>query len=196
MVALAVTDLTVIENHARIPDLKLMEALEFGDLYHLQKLISRHRDELETYGVICGQTDRKSGPGRPATNYMLNEEQALLVCMFARTPKAAAARRMIVDVFMKWKRGEVLAQATPGNEITIGKDEYIALLRAENARLVEPPRPPRKAYAPLTEVERAEILRLTKDGMGVKAIARLIGRSGATVSLMRAGFRVIEGGAT
>jgi phage anti-repressor protein len=104
MGALTVSDLTVVDGGARISDAKLMEALGFGRIDELRRLIQRHREELEAYGAILQiegvsrQSDGKIGRGRPTLTYMLTEEQALLVCMFARTEKAAAARRMIIEV--------------------------------------------------------------------------------------------------
>lgn len=106
---IAVTDLTVVENHARIPDTKVQEALEFGRINDLHRVILKHRVELESYGGVHCQTGKKppagSQGGRPTVTYMLTEEQAVLICMFARTPRAAEARRMIVDVFLRWRRG-------------------------------------------------------------------------------------------
>lgn len=47
--------------------------------------------------------------------YYLNEEQALLICMFSRTPKAAAVRREVILVFTAGRRGDLVTQqANPG----------------------------------------------------------------------------------
>lgn len=37
--------------------------------------------------------------------YYLNEEQALLVCMFSRTERAAAVRKEVIEVYMAYRRG-------------------------------------------------------------------------------------------
>lgn len=200
---LAVTDLTVIENHARIPDTRVCEALGFGDIQHLHKLIGRHFDELATYGGIYGQTVPKMGRGRPSKSYMLTEEQAVLICMFARTEKSPDARRMIVDVFMRWKRGQAMPSA-PSENMTIPKDDYIALLTDHNTLLVDhndllkqiisPPRKPRRPSIPLTTAEKAKIISMCASGMGVNEIARQTGRSTATISLLKNGFSIINGG--
>lgn len=46
--------------------------------------------------------------GAPSTDYWLNEPQALLICMFARTDKAADGREEIIRVFLAWRRGELV----------------------------------------------------------------------------------------
>lgn len=195
---LAVTDLTVVENHARIPCARVQEALEFGDIQHLHKLIDRHLDELEGYGGVYGQTVRKHGEGtkggRPSKAYMLTEEQAVLICMFARTPKAAEARKLIIDVFMRWRRGETLPQAGAAEGITLDKDDYIALLRDQNALLKGAIKPKRRAPVPLSNAEKARIIAMAADGKSTNQIARETGRSTATISLLRNGFRIISGG--
>lgn len=37
----------------------------------------------------------------------MNEGQTLLVCMFSKTPDAAAIRKEVISVYMAWRRGEV-----------------------------------------------------------------------------------------
>jgi len=107
MSGLTKDDLQVVKGDARISDIRIQEALGYADLQHLHKIIRRHSGELEAYGEVYTQSVRKSGPGRPALNFLLNEEQALLVCMFARTAKAHEARRQIVEVFLAWRRGDL-----------------------------------------------------------------------------------------
>lgn len=113
---LAVTDLTVIEGDARIPDTRVQEALGFADIQHLHKLIARNKKELELYGRIYGQSVRKLGPGRPVQTFLLTEEQASLICMFARTPKAVEARRLIIGVFTAWRKGQMPAAPLAGRD--------------------------------------------------------------------------------
>lgn len=53
-------------------------------------LIRPNMAELEGFGNI-GETPQNTGKaGRPAKVFYLNEQQALLICMFSRTEKAAA----------------------------------------------------------------------------------------------------------
>lgn len=59
--------------------------------------------ELLSHGPLCTRTVQTGG--RPAAAYYLNEEQALLVCMFSRTDKAASVRKLVIDTFMAVRRG-------------------------------------------------------------------------------------------
>jgi phage anti-repressor protein len=45
--------------------------------------------------------------GRPTSAFYLNEEQALLICMFARTDKAKQVRTEVIRVFTAWRRGNL-----------------------------------------------------------------------------------------
>jgi len=129
-------DLRVMDGEPRVSDVQLQEVLGYSRIGKLRDLINKHLEELGGYGEvfhqtgvkphtteIYGQTDAKiydrgllarTGPkpisskgGRPTTTYYLNEQQAVLVCMFSRTPKAAEARRQIIEVFVAWRRGEL-----------------------------------------------------------------------------------------
>ena len=197
MEALAVTDLTVVEGGARISDRQLADALGFGRVNELHRLIRAHDEELRDFGEVFRFEAKNPAPkgGRPTVGYLLNEHQAVALCMWAETPKARTGRKLIIEVFIAWHRGDLTARTGPDGGITIPKDEYIALLRAEVATLRVPDKKPRTPSRPLTEEDRAEILHLLDEGFGVCEVARRIGRSTATVSLLRAGFRMIEGGA-
>lgn len=74
-------------------------------------LIEPNRAELEGFGRLL-ETQANPGPqgGRPSKAFYLKEEQATLVVMFSRTPKAAEARREIIAVFTTWRRGELEAK--------------------------------------------------------------------------------------
>ena len=115
-------DLSVIEGDARISDKRIANQLGYAGKKHLHQIIKRHLDELSDYGQVFlhteakplskgvfRQTDAKpssSKGGRPEVTYLLNEDQALLICMFARTAKAREARRHIIEVFKAWRRGD------------------------------------------------------------------------------------------
>lgn len=102
------SDLREPDAEPRIPDLRLGEALEFDRPRDIRKLIDRNTAELERYGSICAmvaQNDDPRGRGRKGQAYFLNEGQALLICMFARTPKATEVRRQVIEAFMAWRRG-------------------------------------------------------------------------------------------
>lgn len=103
--------LTVIEGAALIADSHVQQVLGYGRINDLHRVIRKNEDELGSYGGVFCQTGKKppagSKGGRPTVAYFLTEERALLVCIFSRTPKAAEARRLIVEVFMRWRRSQL-----------------------------------------------------------------------------------------
>lgn len=58
----------------------------------IRELISRNSEELKAYGILPYGTEKTGKRGRPRVSYYLNEEQALLLCMFSRTETAKAVR--------------------------------------------------------------------------------------------------------
>lgn len=139
MAGLTRDDLSVIEGDARISDRRIAKQLGYNEVENLQRLIQRNEEELSSYGVILRQavgkfgegtgaaisrqTDGKlprSSRGRPEMTYLLTEEQALLVCMFARTAHAREARRQIISVFVAWRRGDIYRLAVEAQVIPSG----------------------------------------------------------------------------
>ncbi len=119
--------LTVIDGDARVSCRSLQDVLGFARIDHLHRLINAHKDELEDYGGVFLFEGGKSGRGRRAKNYYLNEHQATLVCMLAETPKARAARKLIVEVFTAWRKGqlpEMPAPAVDPFEAMAGRSGY------------------------------------------------------------------------
>lgn len=102
--------LTVIEGDARVSCRHMREVLGFARIDHLHRLIRARWDELEDFGeVFLFEGENPSGKGgRPVKSYYLNEHQATAICMWAETDKARAARRLIVEVFTRWRRGEIV----------------------------------------------------------------------------------------
>ena len=43
----------------------------------------------------------------------MNEPQALLLCLFSRTEKAAEVRRTVIAVFSAWRRGQLAPSRQP-----------------------------------------------------------------------------------
>lgn len=108
--ALSLVDLNSEVNHEpRILDVRVGERLGFDRPRDIRQLIDRNREELEAYGPLAAR-HRKSR-GQEFTEYWLNEGQTLLLCMFSRTPAAAAVRREVIEVFMAYRRG-LLAPAS------------------------------------------------------------------------------------
>ncbi|MBC05681.1 hypothetical protein [Thalassospira sp.] len=89
----------------RIQDERLGERLGLSRPRDIRKLIDRNRAELEGFGPLAPRW-RKSR-GQDFEEYWLNEAQALLVCTFARTDRAAEVRRELIMVFLAWRRGSL-----------------------------------------------------------------------------------------
>lgn len=105
-----ISDLKLLDTEPRVQDLRLGEALGFGEPIDIRKLIRRNTDELQKHGGFFATVAKNGDPmgrGRPGEEYWLNEPQSILICMFARTDKAADIRREIIEVFMAWRRGHL-----------------------------------------------------------------------------------------
>jgi len=105
--------LTVIQGDARVSCRHLQEVLGFARIDVLHRLIKAHKDELSDFGPILHFEVEKSGRGRRAVSYYLNEHQATAVCLWAETPKARAARKLIVEVFTAWRKGQLPEMPAP-----------------------------------------------------------------------------------
>lgn len=130
VVALRTEDLTALGGEPRIFDLLLGQTLGFDRPQNVRKVIRRHAKELATHGDLLNQRVRTAsgaGAGRPEEGYYLNEAQALLVCMFARTNEAAAARKQLVDVFLAYRHGKLVptarTKAAPSRDLPWAKME-------------------------------------------------------------------------
>lgn len=96
---------TEIDNEPRVQDLRLGEALGFARPRAIRQIIDRNTLELQAYGTSA--TRRGAYRGKSFTEYFLNEPQALLICMWSNTAQAAAVRKMLIDVFMEYRRGKL-----------------------------------------------------------------------------------------
>lgn len=113
--ALALSDLVVRGDGPRVEDARLAEVLGLTQRHAIRQLIRRHEVELKTHGEFCISLceNPQPRPGRPSKICWLNEAQALLICMFARTAKAAEVRHQVITVFLAWRRGELAGPAAP-----------------------------------------------------------------------------------
>lgn len=115
-VHISANDLTILDAEPRVQDLRLAEALGFDRHRKIRELIRRNRAELGDYGeVFASQEPAPPHGGAPSEAFWLNEPQALLTCMFARTDNAAAVRRSLIEVFMEWRRTH--ANPAPGRPL-------------------------------------------------------------------------------
>ncbi|MBB4017601.1 hypothetical protein GGR16_002635 [Chelatococcus caeni] len=108
---ISVSDLHVINDEPRVLDLRLAEALGFERPRKIREIIERNRHELESFGTLAPRRRaqlRANGARHLVTEYHLNEPQALIVCMFSRTARAADVRRLLVEVFMAWRQGKTV----------------------------------------------------------------------------------------
>lgn len=111
-----------IENEQRVLDTDLAERLGFERPRKIRELINRKLAELQRYG-ICPSVGQNTGQrGRPSVAYYLNEEQALLVCMFSDTDNASNVRKQVIDTFMAVRRGQL--QPVP-RSTAIGRSEVM-----------------------------------------------------------------------
>lgn len=94
-------------DEPRIKDVRLGECLGMAQPLNIRQVIEKNRAELEGFGSIHAARELITGgkgARRNVTIYWLTEPQALLICMFSRTPTAAQVRRELVLVFMEYRR--------------------------------------------------------------------------------------------
>ncbi len=106
--ALPDIELTEVDGEPRARDLDIAERLGFDRPRDIRKLIERNLPEIESFGVCAtvARTPAERG-GRPATEYWLTEEQALLISSRSDAENAPAVRRMLIKVFVAWRRGHL-----------------------------------------------------------------------------------------
>lgn len=114
---LTLTDInTIVNAEPRVLDVRLGAVLGMVQPLNIRKSLEANKAELSGFGPIHAAREMVSigsGARRYVTQYYLNEAQALLLCMFARTARAAEVRRQIIEVFMAWRRGETAPALTP-----------------------------------------------------------------------------------
>ena len=96
------------DGEPRVLDIKLATSLGMAQPRNIRSKISENFVELSMYGEVCTEAMQTSARGgRPGKAYYLNEPQALLICMWSNTAQAAAVRKMLIDVFMEYRRGKL-----------------------------------------------------------------------------------------
>lgn len=97
------TDLTVIDEEPRIKDIVLGEALGLKKSRDIRPVIEANMPELQSFGsmpLVTAMITAGKGAKRTVQEYFLNEPQALLLCMFSRTERAAQVRRELISVYL------------------------------------------------------------------------------------------------
>lgn len=123
--------LTPVNGEPRVHDLHLADRLGFAEPRMIRNLIKRNHDKLLKFGV-CYAVEQTSGNqgGRPATEYFLNQRQAVFICMKSETDRAFDVQVEIVRVFDAYLNGEL--------KPTVPKSFADALqLAADQARCIE-----------------------------------------------------------
>ena len=88
-----------------IRDLRLAEGLEMANRHAIRRIIKKHEEALESFGILISHRDAKLGAGRPSSSYYLNKRQALYTIAKSDTPVAAAITVQMVEVFDAYKSG-------------------------------------------------------------------------------------------
>lgn len=112
---LSLSDLDGIGEEPRIKDIRLGECLGMAQPWDIRRTIEANRPELERYGPLRAAPDMVtigSGAQREVTAYYLNEPQALLLCMFSRTERAADVRQEVIELYMTVRHGGFPAEIT------------------------------------------------------------------------------------
>lgn len=108
---LTIDSLRVIDGEPRVLDTVLATHLGYANARQIRELIKRNAIELRSFGGLSYGTTNPGANGRPGAETYLNEAQALLICMFARSPQAAQVRKTLIDVFMAWRAGKTVPVA-------------------------------------------------------------------------------------
>jgi hypothetical protein len=110
IVALSENDFRPAEDHVpRIVDWRLAQVLGFGRPERIRELIVRNRKRLEQRGTLPHRAVKSTG-GRPATEYLLNFRQSLLIVLKSETANAEAVQDHILDIYEMWHSREVAAR--------------------------------------------------------------------------------------
>lgn len=126
---LSIKDLSLIDCEPRIKDIILGERLGLVQARNIKQVIEANSIELKQYGRLHAENASvKAGFFTKETmSYYLNEEQALLICMFSRTEKASVVRKELIDVYIAYR--------TKG--FTKVKEHYRSTKQGQDVRLEE-----------------------------------------------------------
>ena len=87
------------DGEPRLLDLDLAERLGYERPNDIRKLIDRHMDTLNEFGICATVALIHEGAGRPAEAYLLNEDQAIYIATQSDAPNAKAVKILVVKVF-------------------------------------------------------------------------------------------------
>ncbi|MBV5309354.1 hypothetical protein [Chromatium okenii] len=91
--------LTPINGELRIRDIDLAERLGFADPRMIRKLIKSNKEKLNGFSILYAVEIIHNGAGRPATEYYLDRQQSLFICMKSETDNAFDVQVDIIRVY-------------------------------------------------------------------------------------------------
>lgn len=110
----AIITLHEIDGEALVLDTDLGKRLGMARPTNIRQTVEENREELEGYGRLHeGRADMEVPMPRGGwriqkiTAFYLNEEQALLLCMFSGAEKAKEIRKQIIQVYQAWRKGHL-----------------------------------------------------------------------------------------
>lgn len=97
------------DGEPRARDIDIGERLGLQRPRVIRELIERNRGELEGFGPLAVRHGKSRG--QEFEEFLLNEEQALLLATLSSAPNAPAVRAMLIRTFVAWRRGHLEAPA-------------------------------------------------------------------------------------
>jgi len=134
--------LTPINGEPRVYDIHLAEQLEFDRPVNVRNLIKRNSPKLEAFGPLF--TAKRVINGGEATEFYLNQRQAIFICMKSETERAFDVQVEIVRVFDAYLNGE-LKPAVPRPAVPRSFADALQLA-ADQARQLEAMQPKAEYY--------------------------------------------------
>lgn len=165
--------LAVIDGEPRI-DSRIV-ANELGVTHrNTYELVDNYSVEFQELGILRFQTGEIKGRGQPEKFYLLNEDQTyFLMTLVRNTAEAVQLKKRLVKAFAQYRVAPKVAES-----ITISKDDYIALLKAQIQYLTALSQPKRRSLSP---EEKRRIKKFQAEGLSQARIGQQIGRAEGTV---------------
>ena len=116
-------EVQVIDGEPRVLDTDLATQLGMARATNIRSdLISPNREELEGFGILQELAANSGQRGKPAKAFYLNRQQALLVCILSKTPRAREVRAEVIRRFDAYETPQVAA--------TVGIEQMMAAMTA------------------------------------------------------------------
>lgn len=96
------------EDAPRVRDIEIAERLEFSRPRDIRQLIERNLPEIGRYGAVPRRAVQVTSGNNRMTEvqeYHLNEQQALLVAVLSRAPRAEDVREALITTYTAYRRG-------------------------------------------------------------------------------------------